>query len=120
MSYYAFRRRAEKFYKTLMSVQSSHFNGAWVIFNNVGFKHLIRKARVRSQKEQIKRFKLLTYVPEIITDPSANISHRIDTTSRHKVQYWSFYKEKDGKEITVIVRQVGNGVKHFYSVMSKP
>ena len=68
----------------------------------------------------MKRFELLTYVPEIITDPSANISHRINTVGRRKVQYWSFCKEKDGKVITVVVRQIGNGMKHFYSVMSKP
>jgi hypothetical protein len=120
MSYYAALRRAEKFYKTLMSIQSSHFGGAWVVFNNIGFKHLIRKARVRSRKEQMKRFELLKYVPEILKNPDANVSYRIATSGYHKVHYWSFREEKDGKDITVVVRQVGNGTKHFYSVMSKP
>ena len=102
-----------------MSIQSSHFGGAWVVFNNIGFKHLIRKARVRSRKEQIKRFELLKYVPEILKNPDANVLCRITTSGHHKTHYWSFREEKDGKDITVVVRQVGNGVKHFYSVMNK-
>jgi hypothetical protein len=103
-----------------MSIQSSHFDGAWVVFNNIGFKHLIRKSKVRTRKEQMKRFELLEYVPEILKNPNANVSYRTTISKRHEVRYWSFQEEKDGKDITVVVRQVGNGNKHFYSVMSKP
>jgi hypothetical protein len=121
MSYHATLRRAEKFYKTLMSTQSSHFGGAWVVFNNIGFKHLIRKAKVRTRKEQRKRFALLYEVPEVLQDPrAAVVSYRIDESKNLPVQYWAIQREKNGVKIKVIVRQVGNGKKHFYSVMDVP
>ena len=121
MSYYAALRRTEKFYKTLMSIQSSPFGGAWVVFNNIGFKHLIRKAKVRTQKEQMKRFALLYEVPEVLQDPhAAFVSYRIDKSRNSRVQYWAIQREKNGVKIKVIVRQVGNGKKHFYSVMDVP
>jgi hypothetical protein len=121
MSYHAALRRAEKFYKTLMSTQSSHFNDGWVVFNNIGFRHLIRKAKVRTRKEQMKRFALLYEAPEVLRDPNATVvSYRIDENKNLPVQYWAIQREKNGAKIKVIVRQVGNGKKHFYSVMDVP
>lgn len=117
MSYHAYRRNAKIFYKTLMSTPSQHFGGAYVVFNNIGFRHLIRKAKVRSRKEQMKRFGLLSAVQEIISNPHASVSYRTDFKGDRIIQYWAFNGEKDGLKIKVVVRQVGNGVKHFYSVM---
>jgi hypothetical protein len=117
MSYRAYRRRAKIFYKTLMSVPSPHLDGAYVVFNNIGFKHLIRKAKVRSKKEQMKRFNLLRTVPDILKDSDAIVSYRSEFRDGRMVHYWAFSKEKEGREIRVVVRQVGNGIKHFYSVM---
>jgi hypothetical protein len=88
MSYHAALRRAEKFYKTLMSTRSSHLNDGWVTFNNIGFKHILRKAKVRTRKEQMKRFALLYEVPEVLQDPNAAVvSYRIDENKNHPVQY---------------------------------
>jgi len=117
MSYRASRRQAEAFYKTLMSTSSPRLGGAYVVFNNIGFRHLIRKAKVRSKKEQTKRFSLLSEVPEILKDANANISYRSEFRNGKSIHYWAFSKEKEGREIRVVVRQVGNGIKHFYSVM---
>lgn len=100
-----------------MSVSSPHFGDGYVTFNNIGFRHLIRKAKVRSKKEQMKRFGLLSAAPEILKNPKATISYRTDFKENRLIQYWAFNGEKDGLKIKVIVRQVGNGVKHFYSVM---
>jgi len=121
MSYEASLHRAEKFYKSLMSVRSSHMDDGWVVFNNVGFKHLIRKAKLRNQNEQTKRFALLHEVPKVLQDPhAAVVSYRIDKSKNLPVQYWAIQRKKGGVKIKVIVRQVGNGKKHFYSVMDVP
>lgn|GEM_PF-2556701 len=45
------------------------------------------------------------------------VSYRIDESKNPPVQYWAIQREKDGIKIKVIVRQVGNGKKHFYGVM---
>ncbi len=117
MTYRAYRRRAETFYKTLTSTSSPRLDDAHVVFNNIGFKYLIRKAKVRSRKDQVKRFGLLNEVPGIIKDPNAIVSYRSEFHDGRVIHYWAFSKEKEGGEIRVIVRQIGNGIKHFYSVM---
>jgi hypothetical protein len=101
-----------------MSIPSPRLDGAYVAFNNIGFKHLIRKAKVRSKKEQMKRFNLLRTVPDILKDPDAIVSYRSEFRDGRMVHYWAFSKEKEGTtKIRVVVRQIGNGIKHFYSVM---
>ncbi|MDO8668628.1 MAG: hypothetical protein Q7K35_06135 [bacterium] len=35
------------------------------------------------------------------------------------VHYWTFVYFTDAKRIKVVVRQINNGAKHFYSIMDK-
>lgn len=65
----------------------------------------------------MKRFGLLSKVPEILKDTNANVSYRSEFRDGRVVHYWAFSKEKEDREIRVVVRQIGNGTKHFYSVM---
>jgi hypothetical protein len=104
----------------MSNIQSPLLGGSYVVFNNIGFKHLIRKAKIRSNQEQMNRFALLRDVPDIIRNPNAKIGHRIIREKNHIIQYWAFVEKKNEKTIKVVVRQVGNGIKHFYSVMSNP
>ena len=89
-----------------------------VRFNAIGFKHLIRKAKMRTHAEQISRFKLIKYAPIIVGNPHASVTYRQDIRVDGRiVRYWALDKSIDGKDLRVIVRQVGNGSKHFYSIM---
>ena len=103
-----------------------------VIFDRMGFQHLIRPRGVqRPKSEQMRRFALLPYVKEILEDPHANVKHHQKETVRVMkiggkktvkptfADFWEFTAERDGKTIKVIVRQFPNGEKHFLSVYEK-
>jgi hypothetical protein len=106
--------------------------GAHVIFNDMGFQHLIRSKNVqRPRSEQRRRFALLPFVKEIIENPKANVKHhRKETVRLMKIggkktampvmaDFWEFTEERDGRIIKVIIRQFPNGEKHFLSVYEK-
>lgn len=89
-----------------------------VRFNAIGFKHLIRKAKRRTPAEQISRFKLIKYAPIIVSDPDVDVTYRQNIrTDGRIVRYWGLNKSIDNKRLRVVVRQIGNGMKHFYSIM---
>jgi hypothetical protein len=115
MGYEACKNWAQNFYKNIGSILSPALDNQPVSFNNTGFNHLIRKLSVRSRNEQKRRFLLLPKVESIITNPEAVIVYR----KKLNVHYWTFIHHVDSKRIKVVIRQVNNGSKHFYSVMDK-
>ncbi len=110
------RIQALKEYKKIQEIRCPLLNNERIYFNNAGFKHLIRKERVRSLSEQQERFRLLPYAKEIITDPSSVVQYRKKVLKGLMTQYWSLTNSRDNKIIKVIMRQVGEGQKHFYSI----
>jgi hypothetical protein len=82
------------FYRSIGRVWSPQIDDH-IMFNNIGFRHLIWKGRRRrSYRDQ--------HGKKIIKTPSAN--------------FWEFTGERDNKTIIVIVRQIKSGRKHFFSV----
>jgi hypothetical protein len=113
-----FRQKAKEYYKTIGRVWCPALND-YVVFNNKGFTHLLRKKGVtRMNSEQKRRLNLLADAIKIIADPLTNPVAQIKY-ARHPVNFWKFTGEKDGQKITVVVRQLPDGIKHFYSVYSK-
>ncbi len=85
-----------------------------VSFNRIGFKHLIRKhSERRTKKEQIRRFSLLAYAGSTLT--AKNI-HMIYRQKDERMRFWAFLGEFDGVAIKLIVRQIGDKQKHFFSI----
>lgn len=119
MDYEECRRWAKKFYKNIGRISSPALNGDFVVFNNKGFKHLLRKAKVRSKSEQMRRFKLLPYAVRIIRDPQVAVRFRKCLSNGQTVKYWVLTKMVFELRIKVVVRQVGDGSKYFYSAMSR-
>jgi hypothetical protein len=115
MGYKACRKWAKKFYKNIGSIICPALDNQYISFNNIGFNHLIRKLSVRSRNEQKRRFLLLPKVESIIKNPKAVIVYRKE---ENKI-YWTFVHFTDSKRIKVVIRQVGGGSKHFYSIMDK-
>lgn len=81
-----FRQKAKEYYKTK----------DYVVFNNKGFTHLLRKKGVtRINSEQKRRLNLLDDAVKIIADlsmdPIVQIKH-----IPHPVNFWKFTSEKDG------------------------
>jgi len=131
MGYVACKKWAKKFYKKIGIILSPALNNQYVSFNNIGFTHLIRKMSLRSRNEQKKRFLLLPKAETIIKNPKAIIVYKKEEkkilikTRKAKIlkestiHYWTFVYFTDSKRIKVVIRQVNNGSKHFYSIMDK-
>jgi hypothetical protein len=84
----------------------------------MGFHHLMRKKGVlRAEDERMNRFRLLPYAIRIVADPNTLfISENGETFSRAK--FWICKKRENEEIITVVIRKIGNGQKHFFSVFS--
>jgi hypothetical protein len=113
----------EKFrkeYKKIGYVECPAFSGEKIYFNKYGFNHLLRKGAVqRNEGEQTRRLCLLAQTKDIVFT-SKNITEYTKSDKKHpSAEFWSFVKEYDNRIIKVIIRKVGNGNKHFFSVMDK-
>jgi hypothetical protein len=115
-NYQNIRNRASEDYKKLRKMRCPVLNNEYIYFNNAGFRHLIRKDKIRSRAEQIERFQLLPYIKEIIIDPDSMIQYRKKILDELITHYWSLTSIQDEKLIKVIIRQIGEGKKHFYSI----
>jgi hypothetical protein len=104
----------------------------YVTFNSIGFKHLIwKKKKYRSRRQQRERLALLPHAPEIIAKAITPDNRRIRTESvvvkwrgekkkvLSKSTFWAFKAELNGRTIRVVVRQVKNGHKHFFSIFEE-
>jgi hypothetical protein len=77
----------------------------------------------------MRRFAVLPYAPQILMNEPKEFEHRehpaespatklhgARTKALATAKFWSFAGTVDGKGVRVIVRQVGNGNKHFFSI----
>ena len=79
--------------------------------------------------EQKKRFVLLEYVELIVRNPEAKIIYREQERkieiNRHgeklfktsTIYFWTFLEKIEDCNVRVVVSQINNGGKHFFSVM---
>jgi hypothetical protein len=112
------KKWAIKTYIKIPDTMCPVLNNEIIRFNAVGFRHLMRKGEERSHRVQKFRFSLISYAPRIVADIDVQVTHRIkELADGTIVKFWGLEKEYNGRKIRVVVRQKGNGVKHFYSVM---
>jgi hypothetical protein len=96
---------AKVFYASLEAILCPALNNERIVFNAHGIKHLIRKGRIlRSQVEQLRRFRLLKYILPTLSDPVLNPACRSEELSeeikynnqklkiRRKAIFWTFEK----------------------------
>jgi hypothetical protein len=100
-----------------------------IVFNDEGFRHLIWQGRkYRPRNVQLQRFALLKYLPTIIENYKGHMEYRTRKeevyakmhgavkTKTSLAQFWGLNANIEGKKIKIIIRQIGNGKKHFLSV----
>lgn len=115
-----FIRKARIEYNKIKFIESPAFNGDKIYFNKYGFNHLIRKQKdLRSRDEQIRRLKLLSLVHSLLISSSKIDNYRMNIVDGYPASFWSIIGNVEGKKVKVIIRQLGNGRKHFFSVMDK-
>jgi len=114
-------KRKRLAYKTISSVPCPAFSDEPVHFNKDGFNHLIRKGRLpRTSIEIRKRLALLSEVPGILKSCDSYDTYRLHTSTEgiNISEFWSLSAKREDEKIIVVIRQIGNGTKHFFSVMS--
>lgn len=129
LGYEKAKERAQEIYKKIGSVKCPAL-GSHVAFSRSGLNHIIRKGRIpRTRNEQKRRFTLLPYVENIVKNPTAVILYKKEIikerVNRHgeKVlmesvaHFWTFVEKIEDCTIKVVIRQLNNKAKHFFSVM---
>ena len=121
---------AQKFYKSIGPIFSPALN-EYVHFTAEGLNHIIFKGS-RSERErpsQILRFKLLSRAVKLVERSTTYQeyeetlkefevkSHKKRVRQSKPVKYWGIIAIIDGRKIKVIVRKIGDGQLHFWSIV---
>lgn len=122
---------ARETYNKIGHVWSPVLNGH-ISFKSAGFRHLMWKGgKRRPYTQQIKRLSLIAYAAKIVSDPKARVIEReemrdspikragVKIIIKAPVRFWAFHANIERKNIRVIVRQVSNGSKHFFSIFEE-
>ena len=125
------KQKAKNIYSDIGWVRCHALGNEQVAFTRVGLNHLMRKGRkTRTKTEQKRRFVLIQFVEQIITDPNAIIEYRRydvkevrnhhgeKVTIKSIADFWTFVAYIKDCKIKVVIRQLENAEKHFFSVMS--
>jgi hypothetical protein len=113
-----FIEKARKAYRKIGSVPCPAFDGEQVYFTSCGFNHLIRKGRVpRKINEQTHRINLIPQAVTMICSEKKVYVCRQTIIDESTGYFWTFKKINGGVKIQVVVRQLNDNRKHFFSVM---
>lgn len=130
-NYEKIREDSQKFYSQIGAVSCPAFDDELVYFNSEGFNHLVykRSRGERSKNDQITKFKLLAKAKEIIQISTTFQEYEeglIEVVRKKykgivketlEVHHWGFVAVVRGWRVKVVIRQIGNGQKHFWSVI---
>lgn len=122
--------KGEKLYKSFSAVYCPYLESL-VYFNAQGLEHLkFKRARyARPRHDQYMRFKLLYLVPEILrlskTVQGIGETNHLERVRIHSrtdivlraVTYYEFIAVLRGVRIKVVVKQIENGQKFFWSII---
>ena len=112
-----FIEKVKKIYKSLGSVTWPGLNGERVFFMDDGFRHLIKKNRkFRKFKDIYRRLRIVKYCKEIIESSRSYKDYKIVIGRMVTFKYWSLEGKVRELKIAMIIRQINNGRKHFFSV----
>lgn len=130
-NYNKLRKDTDNFYKKIQANRCPALNNELVHFTAEGFNHLMYKGsrHERSKNDQITKFKLLAKAKTIIEISTTyqEYDESLITIRRKRfkriveesatVKYWGLVAIIANFRVKVIVRQIGNGQKHFWSVI---
>lgn len=130
LGYEKAKKQAKQLYSKIGQIKCPALGNEYVFFTSAGFGHILRKGRIpRTRNEQKRRFTLLPHVENIIKNPTAKIVYRKldikEKVNRHGEKilmksvayFWTFEERIDDCFVKVVIRQLANKDKHFFSVM---
>ena len=116
------KNQARELFKNTKSVPCPAFPGEEIVFNSKGLSHLFykgsQKNASRPSKEAEVRISLLPRAMKVLKlMPLAQEESVFVAKDGKQVKYWDFEAVVDDRRIKVIVRQIGNGKKHFMTLV---
>ncbi|MCB9814878.1 hypothetical protein H6784_05735 [Candidatus Nomurabacteria bacterium] len=129
-NYDSLRKDSHAWFHALKPVESPVLNNL-IHFTSEGFEHIIYKSArsERDKSSQIMRLKLLPLAIKLI-ETSTTFQEYEETIKQFivkqckkkvqiskRVQYWGIIAIIEGRKIKVIIRKIGNGKHHFWSVV---
>jgi hypothetical protein len=127
------KEKVEEFYKSVGKVYCPYFQKN-VIFTSEGFHHLQFSGGIQRKPQEISlKLRLLKFAPKIIKNSGTIQEHRktMYTIGKEKksdgsremkvVEFWGLVaicgENRNELRVKVILRKVGDGEIHFWSVM---
>jgi len=115
------RRGIKIIFNKTKKVSCPAFAGETVHLNSKGLSHIFYKGSdkkfTRSHKEARVRVLLIPQAIEVLKKATYFQEERSYTVNNKKTRFWAFEVVTDNHRIKVIVRQIGQGQKHFWSVI---
>lgn len=129
-SYTSAKEAAQALYEHAKPVLSPALDET-VSFTAEGFNHILFKGKRREREfpSQIMRFKLLPRAIRLIAYANTfqefeEASREFEVKARKKrvlkvktIRYWGIIAIFEGRKIKVILRKIGNGQAHFWSIV---
>ena len=114
--------QAKNFFKQNKFVKSPAFPKEKVVFNSKGLNHLFYEGGVKKPSRPLKeaqaRVKLLPSALKVLQRMPFTQEESTLVNKEGKVCiYWAFEAVVYQRRIKIIVRQIGKGQKHFWSVI---
>ena len=130
LGYEKAKQQAKQIYSKIGRIKCPALGDEYVFFASAGFDHILRKGRIpRTRNEQKRRFTLIPYAENIIKNPTAKMTYRKldvkEKINRHGekiliesvAHFWTFEEKINDCIVKIVVRQLENKNKHFFSVM---
>jgi hypothetical protein len=113
------KKQARDFFDKNKQIKCPAFPKEKINFNSKGINHLFYKGArsERNIKEIETRVFLLPRVKTLLEKmpiPQEEDWYEMGST---KISFWAFEGVVEGRRIKVVVRQIGDGKKHFWSVI---
>jgi hypothetical protein len=105
-------------YQKIGHVYCPYFH-EYVHFNNKGIEHLLFRDKInkRPESDQYIRMKLLYLAPAIVSLSQTIQDYGTKIVSGKIAKYYIFLAMLNTTSVKVVVRQVGNGSRHFFSII---
>src|SRR3989338_2829540 len=114
-----YKNQIKKIFNLTKEIDCPAFPNEKVVFNAKGINHLIYKGN-RSRREESRILTNIRLLPRAI-QVLKHMDYSQEETSYLRenttFKFWTFEAVIDERRIKVIVRQVGRGKKHFWSVI---
>lgn len=115
-----FIKEAKEKYKNIRKIKCLAFGDEYIYFKREGFNHLLRKGdSYRDVFEQRERLLLIDLIAPLLTSQKTYFSYRKSVKSESTAHFWEFIGSYNDKIVAVIIRQINNNSKHFFSVFYK-